>query len=77
MAKATTIGNAIIDNSLELLSPKHSFLATYLLIEKRKEDSPWKIYLDILPTEYSTMPVFFSEEELSWLTGSPCLSTII
>lgn len=74
MAKATEIGKAIIENTLDLLSPKHSFLATYLLLERLKEDSPWKPYLEILPTEYSTMPVFFSDEELEYLKGSPCLS---
>jgi hypothetical protein len=44
--------------------------------ERRKPDSPWQIYIDILPKHYGNFPIFFTEEELDLLTGSPFLDQI-
>jgi hypothetical protein len=71
MAKSTPIGQKIINAGLDLLSPKHSFLSTFLLREKKDPNSFWKPYIDLLPTDYNSFPVFFSEDELKWLEGSP------
>ena len=49
MAKDTPISKKIIKNHLDLLSPKHSFLSTFLLLERLKPNSFWKPYLDCLP----------------------------
>jgi histone-lysine N-methyltransferase SETD3 len=49
MAKQTPISKKILKAGLELLSPKHSFLSTFLLLERLKPDSYWKPYLDCLP----------------------------
>lgn len=76
MAKQTIVGKKILENKLELLSPKHSFLSTFLLQEKKNKDSFWKPYLDILPSDYDSMPIFFSEEDLAWLHGSPFLTQV-
>ena len=76
MAKCTPISKKIIEHKLELLSPKHSFLSTFLLQERRNPASFWRPYLDILPTDYDTMPIFFSEDDLNWLIGSPFLSQV-
>ena len=73
MAQATEISQKILKNNIELLSPKHSFLATYILKEKHNPNSFWKPYLDLLPDHYHSMPIFFPESELSWLEGSPFL----
>lgn len=55
---------------MELLS-SHTYLATYLLEEKHQgNDSFWKPFIDILPTSYRNMPIFFDDEEKSYLTGS-------
>jgi len=77
MAQTTTISQKIIKNNLELLSPKHSFLSTYILREKNNPKSFWKPYLDLLPTHYHSMPIFFTPEELTWLEGSPFLNQIL
>jgi histone-lysine N-methyltransferase SETD3 len=74
MAKSTAISKKIIDKKVELLSPKHSFLSIFLLLERKNEESLWKIYLDILPSDYNNFPIFFSEEDFAWLEGSPFLS---
>ncbi|XP_015895013.3 ribulose-1,5 bisphosphate carboxylase/oxygenase large subunit N-methyltransferase, chloroplastic [Ziziphus jujuba] len=49
-------------------------VALFLVREKFREDSPWRIYLDILP-EYTNSTIFWSEEELSELQGTQLLST--
>jgi len=58
------------------LSPKHSFLSTFLLQEKRNASSFWKPYLDMLPSDYDTVPIFFPDEDLAWLQGSPFLDQV-
>lgn len=56
-----------------LISPKHSFLSTFIMQEKRKPDTIWDAYIDILPKNFSNFPIFFNEEEKKWLKGSPFL----
>jgi hypothetical protein len=41
--------------------------------EKRKEESEWHIYIDILPKNLTNFPIFFTPEEKQWLRGSPFL----
>ena len=67
MAKDTPISRKILQYKLDLLSPKHSYLSTFLLQEKNQQDSYWKPYLDILPTDYSTFPIFYKNEDMDWL----------
>ena len=50
MSKETTISKKIISSKVDLLSPKHTYLSTFLLLEKRNPESYWKPYLDILPS---------------------------
>ena len=76
MAKETSVGMKIIENQVDLLSPKHSFLSTFLLQERKDLTSFWKPYLDILPSDFDTVPIFFSEEDLAWLEGSPFLEQV-
>lgn len=59
-----------------LISPKHSFLSTFIMQEKRKEVSEWHTYIDILPKNFSNFPIFFTEEEKNWLKGSAFLDQI-
>jgi histone-lysine N-methyltransferase SETD3 len=58
------------------LRSKHSFLASYLLQERRTKNSFWQPYIRILPERYANMPLFFDEEKLSWLAGSFSLGKI-
>jgi len=59
-----------------LLSPKHSFLSTWLMQEARKSVSDFHIYMDVLPKDYGNFPVFYTPEEKAWLKGSPFLAQI-
>jgi protein-histidine N-methyltransferase len=74
MAKATVVGKKMVEANLKLISPKHSFLSSYILQERRKETTPWDLYLQILPAEFDSFPIFFTEEEKKNLKGSPFLS---
>jgi len=73
LAKASEIGQAIIKSRVEL-SSKHSYLAAYLLQEQEKgASSKWKPYIDILPPDHVTVPLFFQEECEKELVGSIAL----
>ena len=54
-----------------LISPKHSFLATYVMQERRKDKSFFDQYIDILPKAFDNFPIFYTQEERTWLEGSP------
>jgi histone-lysine N-methyltransferase SETD3 len=76
IAKESPIGMKMVNENLQLLSPKHSYLATFLLQEKRIKNSKWENYLKILPENYENFPIFFNDEEKKWLDGSPFLYQI-
>jgi len=76
MAKAAPVGSKMVAADLSLISPKHSYLSTYLLQEKRNSESFWQPYIDILPKSFDTFPIFYSEEEKEWLIGSPFLNLV-
>ena len=76
MAKEGVIGLRMINKGVSLKSPKHCFLSTYLLTEKNKNDSLFKCYIDTLPRDYNNFPIFFNDEEMIMLEGSPFISKI-
>lgn len=76
MAKEREISQKILESGLDLLSPKHSFLSVFLLTERLVKDSYWAPYLDTLPTDFESVPLFFSQEQLDWLKGSPFLEQV-
>lgn len=76
MAKEAPVGLKMEGLKLSLLSPKHSFLASYILQELHNKDTKWKPYLDMLPRDLSSFPIFFTIEEKKWLEGSPFLTQV-
>jgi len=72
LAKASEIGQAILKSRVDIMS-KHSYLASYLLQEIENPDSKWKPYIDILPAEHVTIPLFFQDEVRKELQGSIAL----
>jgi tetratricopeptide (TPR) repeat protein len=76
IAKASGIAKKMVDCGMELRS-KHSYLASYLLQERKKgKDSFWWPYILCLPQKYSNMPIFFDQAKLKLLQGSFTLSKI-
>ena len=75
MAMESPVGKKMYEKGLRnrLISPKHSFLSTYIMQERRKPDTIWEPYIDILPKNYSNFPIFFTDEEKQFLKGSAFL----
>ena len=59
----------------ELHSPKHCLLTSFLLYEQK--NPKYKYYFDLLPKDYSNFPIFYTNQELEYLTGSPFLAQIL
>jgi len=76
MARQTPVGKKMMAAGLSLLSPKHSYLSTFLLDEKFNGVSWWAPYIRMLPSDFDSMPIFFPEEDLKWLEGSPFLDQV-
>ena len=76
MAKAAPIGKKMVEAGLDLLSPKHCFLTSYILQERRNVFSKWRFFLEILPKTMENFPIFFSAEEEALLEGSPFLEQV-
>lgn len=78
MAFASPVGKKMYEKGLRqrLISPKHSFLCTFIMQERRKPDTEWKYYIDILPKSYTNFPIFFTPEEKKYLEGSPFLDQV-
>mmetsp|Transcript_13974 Transcript_13974/g.20442 ORF Transcript_13974/g.20442 Transcript_13974/m.20442 type:complete len:576 (+) Transcript_13974:330-2057(+) len=76
MAYQTPIGSKMKKARLNLLSPKHCFLSSFILQETRKPDSFWKPYIEVLPEHFRSFPIFYTDEEKEWLAGSPFLDQI-
>ena len=76
IAKQAPIGSKMMTAQLDLLSPKHSYLSSYILHEQLKPNSFWRPYLNILPEKYANFPIFYTDEEREWLAGSPFLNQI-
>jgi len=73
MAMESPIGSLMMARNFRqrLISPKHSFLATFCMEEVRKENSKFAKFIDILPKAFNNFPIFYTQEERAWLQGSP------
>jgi len=78
MGQATEIGQIVLRTNLDLDAPKHIYLMIFLLWDRKvnADRSFFKPYYDILPQTLSNIPIFWSQQELSWLQGSYMLSQI-
>lgn len=54
-----------------LKQPHYSFLATYIMEERRNEVSFFSKYIDVFPNAFDNFPIFYTSEELALLEGSP------
>ena len=50
--------------------------AVFLMELRRNLSYPWKEYIDLLPKDYSSYPIYFTETEFKWLEGSDIIKTI-
>lgn len=79
MATESPIGKKMMHHGFRnsLLSPKHSFLTTFILQEEENgANSEFHPFIDVLPKTFENFPIFFSEEEKKQLEGSPFLKQV-
>jgi len=76
MGKDTDIGRVITSSNIDLDAPKHIYLMLFILIDRKRPDSFFKPYYDILPPTLRNMPIFWDERELGYLRGSYLLYQI-
>jgi len=73
VAKQSDIGTLIAKSGIEL-DDTQSYIAAFILQEREKcvigGKSFWKPFLDILPSEFDSIPLFFNEKELQEMQGS-------
>jgi hypothetical protein len=73
MVKASRIGKMIASQT-EGMSLSGYFSA--FLLEAKRTSNFWKLYIDVLPDDFSTHPLFFSDAELEELQGTYALRII-
>ena len=53
------------------------FPLIYLMEERKRQYSKYKYWLEVIPAEDNTHPMFFTEEELQLLKGSPDRQSVV
>ncbi|TDH69930.1 hypothetical protein CCR75_008590 [Bremia lactucae] len=77
MGKQTDIGRQLVARNVDFVAPKHIYLMLFVLTDMEQlETSFFHNYYSTLPSTLSNMPIFWSEEELSWLKGSYIIQQI-
>lgn len=69
VAKASSIARQLRGLNVEL-SGTHAVLAAWLLVEDRDPHAPDRAYLDVLPRDLTSFPVYAPPEERALLAGS-------
>ena len=60
----------------KLRNAKFSFFAAFLCDELKKEKSDWDLFLKMLPANFDEFSLNYSDEDLKWLEGSPCIESL-
>lgn len=69
VARKSAIGRQILAADIDAPGP-HSFLAAYLLAERRRPTSPFARYIGSLPAVFPTVPIFLQKELAPVLRGT-------
>eukprot|EP00510_Aplanochytrium_minuta_P003454 CAMPEP_0184013254 /NCGR_PEP_ID=MMETSP0954-20121128/4907_1 /TAXON_ID=627963 /ORGANISM="Aplanochytrium sp, Strain PBS07" /LENGTH=544 /DNA_ID=CAMNT_0026293415 /DNA_START=398 /DNA_END=2032 /DNA_ORIENTATION=+ len=72
----TAIGRKLFSASPSLSTPNLIAVILYILTTRADPNHFFQPYYKILPRTYSNFPIFWNEEKLSWLTGSPLIGDI-
>lgn len=76
VAPRSPVGRRLLSADIDVPSG-HAFLAAFLLAERRRQGSPLAPYLDVLPAEFPTVPLFCPKEALPVLRGSFAAALIV
>ncbi|GBG29720.1 Histone-lysine N-methyltransferase setd3 [Hondaea fermentalgiana] len=76
MGRETEMGRKLFSQNYSLSTP--NLIAVLLYIMETREDPNhfFQPYYRVLPRKYDDFPIFYNDEQLSWLTGSPLLDDI-
>ncbi|KAM3133785.1 hypothetical protein pb186bvf_014048 [Paramecium bursaria] len=74
--KQNLLFQELVKNERKMKAPLNTYLALQILYEKANPFSPFKPYLDVLPQNYNTFPLFYNETQLKCFKGSPFLQEI-
>jgi len=69
VARKSPIGRQMLAADIDAPSP-HSFLAAYLLAERKRPTAPFAPYIDSLPSTFPTVPLFLQRELAPILRGT-------
>ena len=71
----TPIGKKMMEKGMRKKYGDYSFFCAYILFERRKpaEQRQFGPFIDSFPQSFDEFPIFFDEDELSYLEGSPFL----
>ena len=75
LGKETNIGKEILEKGIQLIS-NHNWITFVLLETFRDKDSYFYSYVGIMPKEFNTVPINFSEYYIKKLSGSQCIECI-
>lgn len=78
MGQALPIGQQLMASNLEFNSPKHIYLIIYMLWDRKVHgaEARYHHYYENLPQHYHNFPIFWTPDELEYLTGSFLLAEI-
>mmetsp|Transcript_13366 Transcript_13366/g.25767 ORF Transcript_13366/g.25767 Transcript_13366/m.25767 type:complete len:584 (-) Transcript_13366:789-2540(-) len=76
MGRETKMGRKLFSQNYSLSTP--NLIAVLLYIMETREDPKhfFQPYYRVLPRKYNDFPIFYDDEQLTWLTGSPLLDDI-
>lgn len=76
MARNTTMGSKLESIRDRLTTINHCQVIIFMLSSMTKRDSFFQPYFDILPSDFSSFPIYWSKSEQEWLQGSSLLCEI-
>lgn len=76
MGRETPIGQKVLQSGVPLTAPNHCMVIIYILTDMESGTSFYQPYYDILPENFDNFPIFWDEEKMGWLAGSPLIQQI-
>mmetsp|Transcript_1022 Transcript_1022/g.1336 ORF Transcript_1022/g.1336 Transcript_1022/m.1336 type:complete len:549 (+) Transcript_1022:393-2039(+) len=73
----TAIGRKLFSEKCSLSTPNLMAVILYILTTRDDPNNFFQPYYKILPKSYSNFPIFWGEDKLAWLEGSPLIDDII
>ena len=75
LASESPIGKQMLQKNLKSYFGQNILFVAYILEERRKKpkETMWKPFFDLFPDNFNNFPLFYTNEELKELTGSPFL----